>query len=129
MELAQSLGPPQEGPNGEELPPASMSLAPVTVEDIWRETSDLTSQDLMREFGYKLAAGSMAVTDAARLQDQYDILLQQFLPVAHSSGDFNAVNAIMQGWQDANDVPDDKRIPPLQPPPPPQPAQEPAPAQ
>ena len=119
IELVDSLGPGQQGPNGESFPPEGITLAPVTCEDVWRETSDLTSQDLMREFSYKLATGSMAITDSARLQDQYDILLQQFLPVAHSAQDYNAVNAILQGWQDANDVPEDKRIPPLQPPAPP----------
>lgn len=131
MELAQTLGPPGQETNPEtgetyETPPESMSLAPVTVEDVWRETSDLTAQDLMREFGYKLASGSVPITDVARLQDQQDSLLQNVLPVAINNGDYNTANAILRNWQDVNDFPDDKRIPELQPPPaPPQPQQAP----
>jgi len=119
IELAQVLG---EGRvvDGVPVPPEAITAAAVGVEDVWRATASMTAQDLMRELSYSLATGSMATMDAARLQDLYETLVGQFLPVAMQIGDVNAVNAVMHGYQEAFEIPEDKRIPPLAPPPPPQ---------
>lgn len=123
VELKESLGEGQPHPENPEimLPPEAISPAQVTVADVWRENASMTAEEMTRELDYSLATGSMATMDAARLQDLYETLVGQFLPVAMQVGDINAVNAVLAGYQDAFEVPEDKRIQPLQPPAPPPP--------
>lgn len=114
MELAASLEPADE--NG--VSP-SIQVSSVTVEDVLRETADLTAQDHMREFGYGLATGSMAITDNARLQDLSETMIGQVLPVALQTGNFEVVNAIFRNYERVNEVPDEMRLPDFVPPAPP----------
>jgi hypothetical protein len=99
--------------------PAGVSIRMVGVEDVWRDTAGIDEKELMRELTYELATGSMGKFDKEREVELAEIAMQQVMPLAVQAGDYNLINAIFQRADDAHEVPDDKRLPSLQPPPPP----------
>lgn len=109
--------------------PASL-IAPVTVEDVWREIAGMTPKEIMREYSYELATGSMPMLDPARREELTQTLLNQVAPVTLQVGDYDAFNAILNEYYEANEVPQNMRVtltPPPPPPPPPGAAGQPAP--
>jgi hypothetical protein len=109
---------PQTGETKLNLP-QGVEVRPVTVEDVWEDTAGISPEELVRELGYEIAAGSMQKFDKSRELELAEVALSQVMPAAIQNGDYALANAIFQRVDDANEVPEDKRLPPLQPPPPP----------
>lgn len=118
MSLLQRLGDPDPGMGGI---PSGLGIAPVTVEDVWRDTAGISAQELMREFAYEMATGSTQKIDKQRDQQLVNDEMTQVMPVAIQAGDYQLINRIFEHRDDAYEIPQDQRLPPLQPPPPPAP--------
>lgn len=130
---AAELGMPYFDPDGLIVPdemgqpklnlPKGVTLRPVTVTDCWRDTAGITEKTLMRELSYEIATGSMGKYDKDREIEVAETAMQQVMPLAVQAGDYNLINAIFHLVNEAHEIPEDKRLPQLQPPPPPPEAQ------
>jgi len=98
--------------------PEGISVAPVSVEDVWRDTDPMTPDEMMREFSYSIEAGSFPKMDKDREMDRMQDDMQQILPIAQGAGDVNLMNAVLQRRDDVLETPPDQRLPPVTPPPP-----------
>lgn len=90
--------------------PLAFGVAPVTVEQVWRDTAGLTPQELARELSYEVVAGKGVKFDRRAEQAAIDMQLQTLLPVLVQAGDAAGVNKMIGLWQDAYEVPPDKRV-------------------
>ena len=99
--------------------PDGVSVVPVTVEHVWRDTSGISPEELVREMTYEIATGTMQKFNKDREIDLAEQWVNQVLPVAVQAGDYQLINAIFHFVYEAHEVPMDHRLPPLQPPPPP----------
>lgn len=104
------------------LPPG-MGVDVVTADRVWADTSGMTAEELMRELSYEVASGTGIKFNKQAEQQAIENLLQTLLPVVAGTGDYNAINRLMQMRDEAYDVPTDKRFK-LEPPPPPPPGSE-----
>lgn len=103
---------------GDQFDDPGSLIAPVTVEDVWREVAGMSPRELMREYSYELATGSMPMLDPGRKQELVSTLLNQVAPVALQIGDYEAFNAILEEHYEATETPQSMRVR-LQPPAPP----------
>ena len=117
--LVSQMGRGQEVAPGQFMPPEDLQVAPVTVEDVWRETSGITANEVMREFGYEIASGSMANMNKEKEMDLIQEQMQTVMPIALQTGSFDMANHLMRRYEDIHEVPQEDRLPPLQPPQPP----------
>lgn len=107
VDLRNTLLATGQGPLGV---PAGMTIAPVTVERVWRDTSGLTPEELMRELSYEIEAGKGVKFNKQAEQQSIDMQLQTLLPVVLQLGDFRAANQLLALRDDAYDVPPEKQV-------------------
>lgn len=103
----------------------SVSVRPVTVEDVWRDTAGITSRELVRELDYDVVAGSTKKLGPERMGEIADTMISQFLPILAQNADYANMQKVMDFAQEAMGLPVDKRIT-LNPPPAPAPEGAPA---
>lgn len=93
----------------------------VTVTDVLNDTAGVDAAWIAREFEYELAVGSTRKPTPEAKQDRANNMQQHVLPVAVNVGDYNLVNEVFKRVDDAFEVPQEERLPPMQPPAPPSP--------
>ena len=99
----------------------AITVRPVTVADVFRDTSGITPRAFAREFGFEVVAGTTQRMDPEAREAHAETLVQQVLPVAVEVGDYGMANAILRKSEEALGVPEDQRLPAFQPPMPPAP--------
>ncbi len=105
--------------------PEGFGVVPVSVEDVWADTSGISAKELARELSYELATGSLQAFNKDREIDTAETQMQQIGPVALQAGRTDVYNQLQKRVDDAFEVPQDKRAPEV---PPPAPMPEGAPA-
>ena len=123
---AEAMFPQQDpnDPNRQEPPgfPEGVGPRQVTVEDVWRDTSGITAKELVRELGYEIHSTSgTEYTKEAEAEMANTMIGQGMGPAMNAlqQGNPEPINALFRRYDDANNVPDDKRMPEFTAPPPP----------
>ncbi len=98
--------------------PLGMSIAPVTAERVWQDTSGMTAEEILDELSYSIETGAGIKFNKDAERANTDNLLQTLLPVVSQMGDVVGMNKLLDMRFDAYDVPQEKRFK-LNPPPPP----------
>lgn len=110
IEVATSMGEPDPQLG---IPPG-LTVRPVTVEDVWRDTAGMSPNEIMREFGQEITAGSMARLDKDREIDLVENDMAQIFPVAVQTMNEGLANALIENRQRVLEVPEELRLPPIQ---------------
>lgn len=92
------------------LLPSGVSVDVVSAERVWADTSGMTPEELMRELSYEIAVGSGIKFNKQAEQTAVENLLQTLLPVVAGTGDYNAINGLLNMRYEAYEVPEDKRF-------------------
>lgn len=101
----------QVGPDGAIQLAPNIRPRPVTVEDVWRDTSGIDPVDLAREVTFEVKSGStIRWTPDVKREFARDLILNA-LPAALSAQQLGIVNAIWDRWQESWGVPDSERMP------------------
>jgi len=103
---------------------AEVSVRPVAVEDVWRDTSGISVNDIMRELSYRIEAGSSRRPDHNKMIQLTEMVMERLGPTAMqlaAAGQPDMANKIMELAYDSFQAPPDKRVlfPVVPPPPPP----------
>jgi hypothetical protein len=90
---------------------------------VWRDTADMTAEQVAREFTYEIETGSIQKLTPQAKADQAMTMMQTVGPAALQNGDYNAYNQIWKQYYDAVGTPQEERVfiqPPPMPLPPPE---------
>jgi len=97
-----------------------VQIGTVNCSRVWRDTADMTAEQVAREFTYEIEAGSIQKLTPQSKAENAKNMIQTVGPMALQIGDYNAYNQMWKQYYDAMGEPDEERVY-LQPPPLPMP--------
>lgn len=99
------------------VPELPINYRPVTVQDVWRDTSGMGPKEIARELAYRIESGSTRRPDHNKKITQAEQVMNTVGTASLQLGDFATYNAALDLLYDGLETPTDKRVY-LQPPPP-----------